>query len=44
MHSPNERVVPGNALVMDQQLPFRPLSRFGNTFLNRIQASMVCTN
>jgi len=30
-------VVPGNALVVDPKLPFRPLARFGNSFLNRFQ-------
>ena len=27
--------VPGNALVVDPKLPFRPLTKFGNSFLNR---------
>ena len=31
--------VPGNALVVDPKLPFRPLTKFGNTFLNRFQCS-----
>merc|ERR1712112_757210 len=30
-------VVPGNALVVDPKLPFRPLARFGNSFLTRFQ-------
>jgi len=30
-------VVPGNALVVDSKLPFRPLAKFGNAFLNRFQ-------
>jgi len=30
-------VVPGNALVVDPKLPYRPLARFGNSFLNRFQ-------
>jgi len=34
---PSSVVVPGNALVVDPQLPFRPLAKFGNTFLNRFQ-------
>ena len=31
--------VPGNALVVDPKLPFRPLTKFGNAFLNRFQCS-----
>jgi len=30
-------VVPGNALVVDPKLPYRPLAKFGNSFLNRFQ-------
>jgi len=30
-------VVPGNALVVDPKLPYRPLAKFGNAFLNRFQ-------
>uniref|UniRef100_A0A1I8JIR2 EH domain-containing protein 1 n=2 Tax=Macrostomum lignano TaxID=282301 RepID=A0A1I8JIR2_9PLAT len=41
MHDETEGVVPGNALVVDPQHPFRPLSRFGNAFLNRFQCSTV---
>ena len=29
--------VPGNALVVDPKKQFRPLSKFGNAFLNRFQ-------
>ncbi|THD24605.1 Receptor Mediated Endocytosis family member [Fasciola hepatica] len=36
-----EGIIPGNALVVDAQKPFRPLSRFGNHFLNRLQCSML---
>ena len=32
-------ILPGNAVVMDPQLPFRPLSKFGNNFLNRLQCT-----
>ena len=31
--------VPGNALVVDPKLPFRPLTKFGNSFLNRFQCT-----
>uniref|UniRef100_A0A1I8F247 Dynamin-type G domain-containing protein n=1 Tax=Macrostomum lignano TaxID=282301 RepID=A0A1I8F247_9PLAT len=41
MHDEHEGVVPGNALVVDTQKPFRPLSRFGNAFLNRFQCSTL---
>lgn len=36
-------VVPGNALVVDPKKQFRPLSKFGNAFLNRFQCSN-CTS
>jgi len=31
--------IPGNALVVDPKLPFRPLAKFGNSFLNRFQCT-----
>ena len=31
----------GNALVVDPKTPFRPLSKFGNAFLNRFQCSIT---
>ena len=31
--------VPGNALVVDPKLPYRPLAKFGNSFLNRFTCS-----
>ena len=39
MHEDNEGVIPGNALVVDPKKQFRPLSKFGNAFLNRFQCS-----
>jgi len=39
MHDDNEGVIPGNALVVDPKKQFRPLSKFGNAFLNRFQCS-----
>lgn len=39
MHGENEGVIPGNALVVDPKKQFRPLSKFGNAFLNRFQCS-----
>jgi len=37
----NEGVIPGNALVVDKTKPFRALSAFGNTFLSRLQCSVL---
>ncbi|KAA3677200.1 EH domain-containing protein 1 [Paragonimus westermani] len=39
MYGEREGVIPGNALVMDQKKQFRPMSRFGNSFLNRFQCA-----
>ena len=36
-----DTTIPGNALVVDAKKQFRPLSKFGNAFLNRFQCSMV---
>ncbi|XP_061173247.1 EH domain-containing protein 3-like [Saccostrea echinata] len=41
MNGDQEGVIPGNALVVDTKKQFRPLSKFGNAFLNRFQCSMV---
>jgi len=41
MHGDTDGVIPGNALVVDPKRPFRPLSMFGNAFLNRFQCSQV---
>lgn len=41
MYGENEGVIPGNALVVDPKKQFRPLSSFGNAFLNRFQCSIV---
>ncbi|XP_064101227.1 EH domain-containing protein 1 isoform X2 [Macrobrachium rosenbergii] len=41
MHGDRDGIIPGNALVVDPKKPFRPLSRYGNTFLNRFQCSNV---
>ncbi|XP_072516513.1 EH domain-containing protein 2 [Salminus brasiliensis] len=37
MHGNVQGVIPGNALVVDPNKPFRKLNPFGNTFLNRFQ-------
>ena len=39
MHDETEGIIPGNALVVDAKKRFRPLSKFGNAFLNRFQCS-----
>uniref|UniRef100_A0A2P2I094 EH domain-containing protein 1-like n=1 Tax=Hirondellea gigas TaxID=1518452 RepID=A0A2P2I094_9CRUS len=41
MYGETEGIIPGNALVVDPKKPFRPLSKFGNAFLNRFQCSQV---
>jgi len=41
MYDEKEGQIPGNALVVDQKRQFRPLSKFGNAFLNRLQCSLV---
>jgi GTPase SAR1 family protein len=37
MHGDQERVIPGNALIADQKKQFTSLSKFGNSFLKRLQ-------
>ncbi|KAG7154284.1 EH domain-containing protein 4-like 2 [Homarus americanus] len=44
MYNEREGIIPGNALVVDPKKPFRPLSKYGNTFLNRFQCSHVSSN
>ncbi|CAH8838225.1 unnamed protein product [Trichobilharzia szidati] len=39
MHDVRGGLIPGNALVMDHKKQFRPLSKFGNGFLNRFQCA-----
>lgn len=41
MDGETEGVIPGNALVVDPKKQFRPLSKFGNAFLNRFQCSQL---
>jgi len=41
MNGDNDSVIPGNALVVDPKTPFKPLSKFGNAFLNRFQCSIT---
>ena len=39
MHGERDQVIPGNALIVDPRKQFRPLSSFGNAFLNRFNCS-----
>jgi GTPase SAR1 family protein len=41
MHGDNDGIIPGNALVVDPKKQFKPLSKFGNAFLNRFQCAVV---
>ena len=41
MGGKDEMIIPGNALVVQNDMPFRALSRFGNDFLNKFQASVT---
>ncbi|KAK0411777.1 hypothetical protein QR680_005839 [Steinernema hermaphroditum] len=41
MHGEDEGSIPGNALVVDSKKQFRALSKFGNSFLNRFQCSVL---
>lgn len=41
MGGEQDGVIPGNAAVVDTSKQFRPLTKFGNAFLNRFQCSMA---
>ncbi|KAI8637864.1 P-loop containing nucleoside triphosphate hydrolase protein [Parasitella parasitica] len=41
MHGTEERVIPGNAAAVNQELPFRGLNKFGQAFLSRFQVSQT---
>ena len=41
MHGDQEGQIPGNALVVDAKKQFRPLTKFGNAFLNRFTCSTL---
>lgn len=43
MHGVEDKVIPGNALCVDESKPFKGLSRFGNSFLTRMEASVCNT-
>jgi len=40
-HGEMAQVVPGNALVYDQTLPFEPLANFGNGFLSKLACAKM---
>lgn len=40
MWGPDDRIIPGNALAVDEDMPFSSLTKFGTEFLNKFQASM----
>ena len=41
MHGQDDRTIPGNALVMKADQPFKSLSKFGSGFLNRLEGSQL---
>ena len=41
MDGPEERIIPGNALAVSHDMPYRGLERFGVAFLNRLEGSML---
>ncbi|CAO3633758.1 unnamed protein product [Mucor hiemalis] len=41
MNGTEDRVIPGNAAAVNQELPFRGLNHFGQAFLNRFQVSQT---
>ena len=41
MDGPDERIIPGNALAVSHDMPYRGLERFGVAFLNRFEGSQV---
>ena len=41
LNGPDERIIPGNALSVHPDLPFRGLERFGVSFLSRFEGSQL---
>jgi hypothetical protein len=41
MDGPEERIIPGNALAVSHDLPYRGLEKFGVSFLNRLEGSVL---
>lgn len=44
MWGPEDRVIPGNALAVDQDMPFSSLTKFGTSFLEKFQASLCASS
>jgi EH domain-containing protein 1 len=44
MYGPKEMLIPGNALAVQADKPFRGLSMFGNDFLKKFQGSFLPAN
>lgn len=40
MHAAADRIIPGNALTVDESMPFKSLQEFGSHFLNKMQGVM----
>jgi GTPase SAR1 family protein len=40
-HGPDTRVIPGNALAVSKDMPYRGLERFGVAFLNRFEGAQM---
>jgi hypothetical protein len=38
MHGPDDRIIPGNALAVHDDLPFTSVVKFGTGFLNKLEA------
>lgn len=41
MYAEQDGIIPGNAAVVDASKQFKPLTKFGNAFLNRFQCSLL---
>ena len=41
MNGPDERIIPGNALSVDPNLPYKGLQQFGVAFLNKLEGSQL---
>lgn len=41
LHGETDTTIPGNALVVDNELPFTQLSHFGNSFLSRLEGAKL---
>ena len=39
MHGPDDRIIPGNALAVHEDLPFTSVVKFGTGFLNKFEAA-----